>query len=139
MQPLTAKSEKLKETFERCWPFLQESLDVGGMTLPDGTYLPPFRREHLWERLSAGKCLFWPGEDSAFITEFYCTPTGLRSHHCWVTGGNLEEIKQMMPAIEDYGRQRECHRQTSNGRRGWLKGYGPGWYELGVRKAKDLL
>ena len=128
--------QDLAAEFERCWPWLEAALEFGAFK-HNGVTIPSHRKEHVWERILSGRSLFWPGECCAIITEIHVSPTGLRSHHNWLAGGDLDEIVAMMPDIEDYGRQQGCHQQTGSGRRGWLRAF-EGYREIGIRKAKPL-
>ena len=125
--------------FDRCWPLLDDALMPAALVLPDGTMLPSHRKEHIWWRIAHGQAYFWPGAESALLTELVTNPTGLKSNHIWLAGGNLEEIVAIVePHIENFGRQHACHQHTGNGRRGWLRKF-HGYEEIGVRKRKTLL
>ena len=127
----------VRDEFNRCWPWLEASLEFAAFKHDGHTWFS-HHKEHVWERIIGKKCLFWPRTDSAIITEFYTSPTGLKSHHTWLAGGDLEQIVESMPNIENYGRQLGAHRQTGSGRRGWLRAF-EGYQEIGVRKAKALI
>src|SRR6266550_9294016 len=118
--------------------WLKPSLEFGAFRRPDGTLWVTHDFEHLWNRISSGQALFWEGEQAAFVTEVYQSPTGLRSHHMWLAGGDVDEIVSMVPELEQWGREHGCHRQTGSGRRGWLRKF-TGYEEMGVRKQKSLL
>lgn len=95
-------------------------------------------KEQVWQRIVSGKTFFWIGKECAILTEFHITPNGIKNHHTWLAGGELEEIVGMMPAIEEWGRKHGCHRQTGSGRRGWLRAF-EGYREIGIRKVKDFV
>ena len=133
MQPAEI-SPQLVERFNRLWPLLEASLNWSAYRGVWRTH----DREHVLQRVKDGKAQFWPGDQSAFVTEIYHHPTGLRSQSNWVAGGDLDELKEIMRHIEAYGRDRGCHRQIGTGRRGWTRVFG-GYEELGFRKQKDLL
>ncbi len=123
--------------FERCWPWLEASLDFAAFKL-NGKVWPSHLKQHVWERFCANKSRFWPGDNCAIVTEIHTSPTGLKNHHTWLAGGDLEEIVAMMPTIEAFGARNGCHQQTGSGRRGWLRAF-DGYHEIGVRKAKPLI
>lgn len=125
----------LRSEFERLWPHMEAALEASGIRCPDGKVWLPQTKEDVWERIIWGRCHFWPGEESVIVTEFRTTPTGIKSQHNWLAGGNLEEIVGMMPRIEQWGRECGAHRQTGEGRRGWLRAF-KGYREVGVRKEK---
>jgi hypothetical protein len=124
--------------FERCWPWLEASLNSGGY-VHDGQLYPTHSRLDVWNRIVAGRAFLWPGVQCALLTEILNHPTGLRSQNTWLAGGDdLDEIVALMPMIEQWGRRQGCHREVGNGRRGWLRKF-TGYSEMGVRKQKDLL
>jgi len=134
----SAEPADAEQEFERLWPLLLASLEPSGLMCPNGKLWLPHNKASIWERIARGDALLWPGEASVILTETYQSVTGLRSHHNWLAGGELEEIKYMMGAVEQWGRNHGCHRQTGSGRRGWLKEF-TGYEEIGVRKQKCLL
>lgn len=134
--------DKLWGEFDRCWPWLEASLEPGAY-IHDGKIWPTHNRLQVWERLASGRALLWPGETCAIVTEFLNHPTGLKSHNTWMAGGIenacLDEIKWMMQnKVEPFGYQNGCHRQVGFGRKGWLRVF-TGYVECGTRKQKDLL
>lgn len=128
----TARAE-----FERCWPWLEASLEFGAFK-HGGKIWVSHTKEDVWGRIVSGRCHFWPASESALITEFFTAPTGLKSHHNWLFGGDLSEIVSRMPAVEEFGRKHGAHRETGSGRRGWLRVF-DGYKEIGVRKEKALI
>jgi len=126
------------DDFDRCWPWLEGSLAWSGYPLPDGAVWPTHRKQHVLQRIIEGRAQLWPGDQAVFLTEIIEHPSGLRSQSNWAAGGDLDEIRQMMPSIEAYGRVRGCQRQIGMGRKGWLRVF-EGYEELGYRKQKDLL
>ena len=134
--PLSVGHPALQSEFERCWPWIEASLEFGAYK-HNGKIWPTHGKKHVWDRIYSGRAFFWPGKDCVFITEFINSPTGLKSHHNWLAGGDLDEIKSMMPVIEAWGKKHGCHRQLGSGRRGWLRAF-DGYEEIGVRKQKDL-
>jgi len=121
--------------------WLRPSLEAVALKTPQGNLWVTHEFEHVWKRVRGGQALFWRGEECAFVTEVYQSPTGLRSHHNWLAGGTeggLDEIVEGMPQIEGWGREHGCHRQTGSGRRAWLRKF-VGYEEIGVRKQKSLL
>lgn len=122
--------------FDRCWPWLEKSLEFAAFK-HNGKVWMTHHKEHVWFRILMGKSYFWPGKNCAILTEIHESPTGVKDHHTWLAGGDLKEIKAMMPDIERWGKEQGCHRQTGSGRRGWLRVFND-YHEIGVRKAKNL-
>jgi hypothetical protein len=123
--------------YERWWPWLEQSLLFGAFEY-EGKLWPTHNKEHVWERIAKGKGFFFPFPKCAFITELHTAPTGLKSHHIWLTGGPMKEVVAKEPEIAEFGRKNGCHRQTGSGRRGWLRAF-TGYREIGVRKSKSLI
>lgn len=77
----------------------------------------------------------WAGEKSAVVTEIIVYPR-LKDLHFFLAGGDLDELKNMRPHIEEWGVKQGCSRVTLAGRLGWAKtflkdeGYDPAWYIL---------
>ena len=76
--------------------------------------------------LMRGEAQLWAGDASALLTEIVAYPR-VRACRAWLAGGDLAEIKQMAPVIEDWARrERNCTRGEIMGRDGWeraLEGY----------------
>jgi len=89
-------------------------------------------------RIVHRRTFFWPFPNCAFCTEFKIAPTGLKSHITWLAGGELAEIVEKTPLIEQWGRAHGCHRQVGYGRRGWLRAL-EGYSEYGVSRQKSLI
>lgn len=137
MNVAEAKANKLLDEFERCWPWLEASLEPVAYVHDDIAY-PTHCKLHVWQRIVTGRAKLWPGKHCVILTEFIDHPSGLRSQNTWLAGGELDEIVAMMPSIEQWGAANGCHRQIGNGRKGWLRAF-TGYREFGVRKQKDLL
>jgi hypothetical protein len=77
----------------------------------------------------------WPGNESAVVTEVIVYPQ-FKNLHFFLAGGNLDELKQMRPHIETWGKSVGCTRVTLAGRKGWERtflkdeGYEPQWFIL---------
>lgn len=114
--------------FERCWPWLAASLE---------RYGPTHTKEHVWQRIIDGEAFFFPGENHAFVIEIIDYPTGFRVCNGWLAGGDLEEIRQKIPALEAWAKRRGCHRVIISAREGWERVL-PGYKRFSVRISKDL-
>lgn len=127
----------LEAEFDRCWPWLQAANETGGLSI-NGFVWCTHSKTDIWQRIVRGQAKLWPYDDCAFVTEIYYHPTGLRSHNTWLAGGEKNSIVAATPTIEEWGREHGCHRQTGNGRRGWLRELA-GYEEIGTRRQKNLL
>ena len=94
---------------------------------------------HTFDDIAAGvmnnRYQLWPGNSSAVVTEVIVYPQ-LKNLHYFLAGGNLDELKQMRPQIESWGKSVGCTRVTLAGRKGWERtflkdeGYEPQWFIL---------
>lgn len=71
-------------------------------------------------KLRAGKAQLWLGEKSAMVTEVTEEPGG-RCLHGWLAGGDLLEIKALIPGALAWGRMMGCVTATIEGRTGWAR------------------
>lgn len=118
-----APPETPADVWRRCRPYIEAALVRAGGThgLDDVARL-----------VEQGKAHFWPGRRCAVVTEFYCYPR-LKACNFWLLGGELKELLQMLPVIEDWARAQGCTRMLGGGpRRGWERvlkpmGYRPEW------------
>jgi hypothetical protein len=114
----------------RCRQWLEAALEYAG-----GTHT----FNDIANGVMSGRFQLWPNKNSAVVTEIVVYPQ-LKDLHYFLAGGNLEELKQMRPIIEAWGKSVGCTRVSLAGRRGWdrtfLKdeGYEPQWFVL----AKEL-
>jgi len=132
-----SQDRSIWDDLSRTWPWLEASM--GGLIMPSGRMWLPHDELSVFKRLCERKAYLWCTKHAAFVTEIYGpTPTGLKTHHMWLAGGDKDEIVSMVPTLEDWGRAHGCHRQTGSGRRGWLREF-DGYEEIGVRKQKSLL
>jgi hypothetical protein len=92
-------------------PHIEAALKYGG-----GTH----DYDDVVKMVEEGKAQFWPGPNSAIITEVSQFPKK-RVLHYWLAGGNLAEIERMIPAIEEWGRAEGCNSASMTGRLGWQK------------------
>jgi hypothetical protein len=114
--------------FDRCWPWLEASLNEFGAT---------HRKDQVWGRIMLGQATLWPSENAVILTEVFSYPIGVRACNVWLQGGNLDELKTMYPVIEKYARAQGCDWLIGWGRDGWVKAM-PGWQSCGTRRRKIL-
>ena len=95
--------------------------------------------EDIAEMVEDHRLQLWPAKNSVVLTEIIVYPR-LKNLHYFLAGGDLDELSQMRPLIESWGKSVGCTRVTLAGRKGWAKtflkdeGYSPQWAVL----AKDL-
>lgn len=115
--------------WERLAPVLQAALDRGA-----GYSLEDVKRAVL-----DGRMQFWPGDESAIVTEILDHPQD-RVCHYFLAGGTLVELERMVPVVESFARHMGCARMTLTGRRGWERSFirAMGYKPAFVVMAKEL-
>ena len=74
--------------------------------------------EDIVELVESGEAQFWPGEDSAVVTQVVEYPRA-KQLHVWVAAGNLAGLEAMVPEIEAWAKEQGCTGATMIGRPGW--------------------
>ena len=99
--------------FSRLERHVQAALDHGGNT---------HTVQDIAAGVATGKYQMWPGPDSIIITEIVDFP---RKRICnyFLAGGKLEELKPLVPVIEEWAKERGCDGITLIGRGGWTKSF----------------
>lgn len=117
-------------SLEQARPFLQKALDLAGNT---------HTLEDVQQGIEAGRLQYWPGVNSAIITEIIEYPQK-RTLHFFLAGGNLAEIEAMYPAVEAWGRDQGCTVASTSGRPGWERTFlkREGWKPRTVVMTKEL-
>ena len=94
-------------------PSLEQALTYAG-----GTHT----MDDVVEAIEAGSMLFWPGTNSAIVTEIGVYPR-CKVLHFFLAGGDLAELEAMVPSILAYGRSQGCTKATLAGRPGWGRSF----------------
>lgn len=115
--------------FERCWPWLAAALE----RQPIKTH----EKEHVWQALETGKAQIWPTKNSVCLTEIVKHPTGLTVMHGWLAGGDMDEIKKTVKAIEAHAAKIGCGACSISGRKGWLRAF-EGYQDAGTMMVKEI-
>jgi hypothetical protein len=118
--------ESPSEAWQRCRGYIEDALEYAG-----GTHLI----EDVEDAIERGEAWFWPGQNSALVTEFLEFPR-LKACSYWLAGGDLAELLAMTPEIEHWAKQHGCGRIIECGRPGWVRalkahGYSPIYTVLG--------
>jgi hypothetical protein len=114
------------DEFERLKPHIVAALSYNGgeQTLDD-----------VKSGLANGSMHLWPGRDSVILTEIAETPR-MKVLNFIIGGGDLNELEQMVPPIEDWAKAQGVDQMALFGRRGWARsflasmGYSPRWVVL---------
>jgi len=117
--------------WERCKPYLEAALLHAGQT---------HTIEDIAKAVTNKQMQFWPGSQSAVITEIQVYPRSKACHY-FLAGGNIEELAAMRPVIEQWALSIGCNRVTLAGRRGWIKSFlaDEGYQERWTVMSKELL
>ena len=83
-------------------------------------YQDLYHIEDVEERIKNGTFLLWPGEKSAYVTEFVFFPR-VKAINLLFCGGDYQELEKMLPYIEDFAKKYGCTRFYGGGRKGWIK------------------
>lgn len=90
------------------------SLPASAETLLRSACLPGQEWPEVQARIAENTVQVWLGERSAILTELVGDAI-----HVWLGAGDLNELLEMRPLIERYGREIGCTRATIDGRLGW--------------------
>lgn len=95
--------------------------------------------EDIRAAVEAGSLQYWPGPNSAILTEIIQYPQK-RVLNFFLAGGNAAEIETMYPEVEAWGRARGCTGAAFTGRKGWERTFlkHRGWEPKLVVFEKDL-
>ena len=118
----------MRDEFERCWPWLEASLNKFGAT---------HNKLQVWDTIRTGRAVLWPNADAVILTNVINHPIGTRSCNVWLQGGDLAELKTMHPAVEQWAREHHCDQMIAWGRDGWVRAL-DGWQSCGTRRRKLL-
>lgn len=110
--------DKARPEFDRCWPWLWESLCEFG---------PTHTKEQVWFRIYTQKAFLWPERDCVIVGEIIDWPIGLRDFNYWLQGGELEELLKCHDGIEEWAISKNCQRATGRGRKGWVRVMSGDW------------
>lgn len=114
------------DEWTRCKAWIEDALAYDG-----GFHLI----EDIERFISEGTAHFWPGKQSAVITQFWEFPR-CKALNYWLAGGDMAELlTEMQPQIEAWGRAQGCGRIIIAGRKGWERamaphGFKPVWTAL---------
>ena len=121
----------MRREFERSWPWLQAAIETIGQQT--------HTKDHIWQRLETGRAQLWPLPNSAIVTEIVTYDNDVRHLRGWLAGGDLDEIRSLMPSLEEFGRRNGCSKAIIEGRKGWTRALAAQGYDAKtVNLTKDL-
>lgn len=120
----------MKPEFDRLWPLLEKAI---------ARYGPTHTKEDVWQAIVSGQAQFWPGANSAMVTEVKSYPTGFTEIIGWLAAGELKEIEAMMRFAEAAAKANGCHRVNLTCREGFRKPFAKtGYRQKMIVLVKDL-
>ena len=94
----------------RCKPYIEKAVK----------YQDSYTIEDIEDKIRQGIFHLWPGKKSAMITEFVIFPQ-VKAMNLLFCGGDYEELKEMLPYIEEFARRAGIKRLYGGGRKDWTK------------------
>ncbi len=111
-------------TFQALWAKaaapLQRALERGG----DGAW----ELEDVKHAVMVGQMQFWPLRDGAAITQIITYPRK-KVLHWFLAAGTLEEILELLPALQAFARSHGCYAIQGGGRKGWTHIAQSAWFK----------
>ena len=101
------------EAWQRVRPYIMDALEYC-----HGTH----SIEDIEKGITEGKYILWVGARSAAITEIHVFPRA-KFFHLFLGGGDLDEIRGMVPIWQQFAAHNGCSRVTLCGRRGWERAF----------------
>jgi hypothetical protein len=88
---------------------LQRALDRGGNT---------HNVDDVLRRIETGQARLWQNNDSVGVTEVIQYPNK-RIARIWLAAGNVDDIKEVEPAVCMWAKENKCQEVHIDGRHGW--------------------
>jgi hypothetical protein len=117
---LTAAVRDVLDKLDKFRPELEAAMEHNGNT-------------HTFDDLASmvlqGRLRLWTTENSIALTEIIEYPRQ-KHYHVFAAGGDLSEIVETIPQVEQAARDAGCCKLTLSGRRGWVRAFEQhGWAE----------
>lgn len=99
-------------------PYFLESqqLLLNALEYGDGTH----SLEDVAMALNKDEMQFWPGKNTAIVTEILDYPQK-KLIHVFLAAGDMNEVIRILPYIEKHGKKEGCQQLAMTGRKGWEK------------------
>jgi hypothetical protein len=92
----------------RCRSYIKDAL----------AYVDTHTIDDVEKGIAEGRYVFWPASKSAAITEIHEFPRA-KHMHLFLAGGDLDELRGMVPMFRSWASFNKCSKLTLCGRRGW--------------------
>jgi hypothetical protein len=76
--------------------------------------------EDVYESVMLGRMQLWENNDSMLITEIVVYPRK-KTLHIFLASGTMDDVLDVLPSVEAWGRIQGCEAVTFAGRKGWLR------------------
>ena len=76
--------------------------------------------EEVFAGVERGDFHLWLHPEGCVVTEFIVSPRH-RALHAWAMGGSLSALHDLLPQIEQFGRDHGCDLGGATGRKGWVR------------------
>jgi len=93
-----------------------EQLLLNALEYSNGTH----SLEDVAMALDKDEMQFWPGVNTAIVTEIITHPKQ-KSIHVFLAAGDMDEVIRILPFVEKHGKMERCTHMTMTGRKGWEK------------------
>ena len=104
------------KVFATLWAHYAPMLDKAIQRCGDGAW----QIEDVKERVMSGQMQFWHTDNAAVVTEILHYPRK-KALNCWLCGGDMREMEELYPSLEQFARQQGCYAMYGAGRRGWVR------------------
>lgn len=101
----------LPTELKRCRQWIEAALEYSG-----GTH----DFQDIVDAVLEGRMQFWPAPKGCMVTEIITYPK-LKALHIFLAGGELRQLLDMEPSLENWAKYQRCDRITLNGRPGWKR------------------
>lgn len=127
--PASKYLERIRDDFERCWPWLERAVNYFGET---------HTKRDVWREIKSKNAQLWPLPNGAIVIKIGATPNGKKQLQWWLAGGDLREICETKPQIEALAYKLGCRKAQIIGRDGWARIF-PDYRKSAVILTKDLV
>ena len=93
-----------------------EQLLLNALEYSNGTH----SLEDVAMALNKDEMQFWPGINTAIVTEIITYPKH-KSIHVFLAAGDMNEVVRILSFVEKHGKLEGCTHMTMTGRKGWEK------------------
>lgn len=103
------------QEFSRCRPWIEAALASSA--------IKTVTIEEVAGRIARGELQLHPGKESCIVTGIDSYPSGIRTLSVYAAGGRLDELAEMLPGVEAWGRSLGCTHVFVRGRPGWQRSF----------------